>query len=410
MRLWRRRDTGQVLELTPAARPPVELACLAFAFGLAAALVVSGVDLPFGPLAVLLPLAAAIALAWVVGRLRGERSVEVIDGLDGRELRYRRGRDAERVVLAELSSVSREPEGEPPVLTLTDLRGATVAVPLGVWTDELRLLDEVDSAATAAGASGVAGLPVDVRRPGWVVPARIALAAVAFASAVVLVGGIPDEEPVERVTPERIAASAGSTQSPFAGSLPCTVYVVPLDRASQEHANEISRRLAMGLPVQPCAVSSSLALDTRALDLERGQLDASALTGGLRDLFVAEHGERTSTVVGVTEHDLYSSASPEDRFAFGFSLRDDEHRRGFSVISTARMGSGDDLARRLQTMAVRYVGLGYFGLELGRERASALYETIRSRSDLDRMSPQLGDPPLTESELRQARARFLAGT
>ena len=77
------------------------------------------------------------------------------------------------------------------------------------------------------------------------------------------------------------------------------------------------------------------------------------------------------------------------------------------MISTARMGDGDDLARRLQTMAVRQAGLGYFGLELDRKPRSALYGTIRSREDLDRMAPQLGDPPLSQLELRHARALLL---
>lgn len=60
-------------------------------------------------------------------------------------------------------------------------------------------------------------------------------------------------------------------------------------------------------------------------------------------------------------------------------------------------------------MAVRYVGVGYFGLELDSQPGSALYETIDSRDDLDDLRPQLGEPPLSELELRHARAILLAG-
>ena len=123
-----------------------------------------------------------------------------------------------------------------------------------------------------------------------------------------LVSELRREPAVERVTPERIAASAGSTQAPFAGSLPCTVYVVPLDTASVERADEVSRRLTE-LPVQPCSLPP-LRLDTQALDPTRGQLDALVLAAQLRDLFVGEWDERKSTVIGVTEHDLFTSGDP----------------------------------------------------------------------------------------------------
>lgn len=215
------------------------------------------------------------------------------------------------------------------------------------------------------------------------------------------------EPAVEPVTLERIAETAGSAKSPFAGSLPCTVYVVPLDTASEERANEVARRLTE-LPVQPCALPAT-AVGTGSFDAARGQLDATTVTGALRDLFVAEWGEQKSTVIGVTEHDLFSPEEPGSSHVFGWSLQEDAYRRGFAVVSTARLGSGDDLARRLHTLAVRYVGLGYFGLELDSEPASALWRRLRTRGDLDRMAPQLGDPALSHLELRHARASLLAG-
>jgi hypothetical protein len=410
MQLWPRRGKSQeALELSEAAHPPWAAAPFAVVFALAAALAVAGVDLPPEQFPLAIPFVVAFALFVVFAKRDRERGLSLFEGPDGRELGYWDGVRAQRVSLDELASVSREQPGEPPSLTLTDLRSATAVVPLGTWTKEARLLEEVEQAREAAGAVGTAGNPVLVHRPAWILPTRVALVTVMVFSVAVLVSATGSEEDrVERVTPERIAANAGATASPFAGSLPCTVYVLPLGRASQDHADEVSRRLAMDLPVQPCSLPS-LTLDTRALDVERGQLDASMLTGQVRDLFVAEWGDRPATVVGVTEHDLFSSASPDDRFVFGFLFPETPFHRGFGVISTARMGSGEDLARRLQTMSVRHVGVGYFGLERDSEQQSALYETIRSRADLDRMRPQLGDPPLSELELRHARALLLAG-
>ncbi|MGH3134471.1 MAG: hypothetical protein ACRDNY_12160 [Gaiellaceae bacterium] len=77
------------------------------------------------------------------------------------------------------------------------------------------------------------------------------------------------------------------------------------------------------------------------------------------------------------------------------------------MISTARMGSGEDRFQRLETMTMRYLGFLYFGFPPSPEPDSALYETILGLPDLDRMRPQYSDPPPTDAELRAARERFL---
>ena len=76
---------------------------------------------------------------------------------------------------------------------------------------------------------------------------------------------------------------------------------------------------------------------------------------------------------------------------------------------SAQSGDGEARARRLETMAVRMVGQHYYGLQPSDDPMSALYEGLTSRNDLDRMQPEYSDPPLTQMELFEARARYLAG-
>jgi hypothetical protein len=403
----RRARSRDTLTFSAASHPPLAAACFALVLALTAVLVLAGFDLGSELLTYFVALGAAFVLSSLVGRLRPESVVEISEGSNGRELRLWHGRRAAEIHLDELASVRWEHDVGHPTLTLTDLRGASLTIPLGTWTDEERLLEELEAAARAAGASGSVGHAVPVRKPPWIAPTRFAAAAVTALALFALVVELRDDEPaVERVTPTRIEATSGGTTSPFAGSRPCSVYVVPLDRPSEERANDIARALTR-FPVLPCAMPS-LALDTRALEPEREQLDGSILAGSLSELFVAEWKERPSTIIGITEHDLFSSADPSLRFVFGFAFGNLD-LQGFAAISTARMGSGEARMRRLETMVVRYVGLHYFGLEPSEDSTSALYRTITGRADLDRMRPELAEPPPSQIDLRNARAQFLFG-
>jgi len=407
--LRKRRKAEGELTFTAAAEPPWPGACFAGVLGLFAVLVVAGVNLPPEVFPFLIPMGAALALTWVVGKRTSRGNVDVFDGGSGREIRLWDGRRAAGVQLHELASVSREQEGEPPALTLTDLCGSSVTIPLGLWAQEDRMLEVIDHARKETGASGGVGHPVHVHKPAWIAPARIAFLLIIAASIVTVVSQLPQDESepsAELVTPARIAETAGRPTSPFAGSRPCNVYVVPLDRPSEERANDLARALAERVSLLPCAMPSA-AIDPQALDAGRAQLDGAALAVDLFDLFVAEWEDRPSTVVGITEHDLFSSEERGPSFVFGASFGNDA-LQGFGVISTARMGTGDGLERRLETMAMRYVGLYYFGLETSEDASSALYHTIMSRDDLDRMRPQFADPQPSDLDLRQARARYLA--
>jgi hypothetical protein len=403
----RRARSRDTLTFSAASHPPLAAASFALVLALAAILVLAGLDLGSALLTYLAALGAAFIVSILVSRLRPESTVEISEGSSGRELRLWRGSRAVEIHLDELASVSWEHDVGHPTLTLTDLRGAIVTIPLGTWTDEGRLLEEIESAARAAGASGSVGHPVPVRKPPWIAPTRFAAAGVTALALFALIVELRRGEPaIEGVTPTRIESTSGRTTTPFAGSRPCSVYVVPLDRSSEERANDLARALTR-FPVLPCAMPS-LALDTRALDPEREQLDGPILAGALSDLFVAEWQERPSTVIGITEHDLFSSADPSLRFVFGFALANTD-QQGFAAISTARMGTGDARMHRLETMAVRYLGLYYFGLEPSDDPGSAVYRTISSRADLDRMQPELADPPPSQIDLRNLRAQFLYG-
>ncbi|MGH3111447.1 MAG: hypothetical protein ACRDQT_11070 [Gaiellaceae bacterium] len=410
MRLLGRRRDAEDLTFTLAAEPPWLSLGAAAALWLFAALALVGVELPPASFPLLVPVLLALAFGWIVAkRLGADTNVDVFEGESGRELRLWDGGRGQSVRLRELATVSREVAGAPPTLTLSDLQSGTVTIPLGVWARERRLLDEVHHAITQSGAKGAVGNPVIVRRPAWVAPIRIATPLVMFVAIAVLIARIPEsagEPALEPVTRERLAETAGLSAQPFAGTRRCEVYVVPLDRPSEGRARSLARSLRRLLPVSACPTPSH-SLDPEALDGERGQLDGSIIAGQLFNLFLSVWESRPASVVGITQHDLFTSASRELRFTFGFSFRN-ATPQAFSALSTARMGSSDDRMRRLETMAVRYLGTYHFGLELSDDRESALYHTIRSRDDLDRMRPQLSDPPPTEASLRVARQRFLA--
>jgi hypothetical protein len=59
-------------------------------------------------------------------------------------------------------------------------------------------------------------------------------------------------------------------------------------------------------------------------------------------------------------------------------------------------------------MAMRYVGLLYFGLPESSSPTSALAPSVRSLEDLDRLEPRFSDPQPSNAELVSARQEFLS--
>lgn len=409
MRLFgRAKDEG--LSFAPADEPPWLIALFAIVLGAFAALALAGIDLGPARVPFLVPMGTALAAAFVVGKLRGEHSVEIYgDGRDRRMLVWS-GREYREMRLSELASVEREPGGvgAPPVLTLIDVHGMSLTLPLARWQGEERLLDAIGAAAAESGASGSVGAPVPVRKPSWITPAKVVLTVAAFAALVVLVNTYADDPrsgSPRAVTPERVAETRGLSTSPFFASPGCDVYVVPLDRPSAARVAEISQTV-WGLSLPACT-TTSYAFAPAALDEGRGQLDTSLLLGGLRNGFRAVWGNRRSTILGITEHDLFNSGDRRLRFVFGTAYHD-RIPQAFAVISTARMGSGADGRRHLASMVVRYLGFYHYGLPASSERSSPLYRSINGLGDLDRMRPQLGDPPPSTAELMAARERYVA--
>ncbi len=153
--------------------------------------------------------------------------------------------------------------------------------------------------------------------------------------------------------------------------------------------------------------TSSFRLDSAALDFRRNQLDGVVVTDQLSLAFQQARGIEPTTVVGVTALDSYSSTFATDPFDFGVAKRFPQ-KQGFAVVSTARMESGEDRFRRLETMAMRYVGLLYFGLPESPSTTSALGRAPRSLEELDLLEPRLSDPPPSNAELDAAREAFLS--
>ena len=239
-----------------------------------------------------------------------------------------------------------------------------------------------------------------------------------IAAAVLVLGGVsgglalllddselPDPE-VPPVASERVEATLGATAQPFAMGRACDVYVVPVDSTSGSVAKRLARALPRRVPVRVC-LTPSFRLDLAAFDRRREQLDAVIVSDQLARAFQDSRGITPSTIVGVTALDIYSSAFAEDDFDFGVAKQFPQ-RQGFAVVSTARMESGEDRFRRLETMAMRYVGLLYFGLSESSSTTSALGPAPRSLDELDLLEPQLSDPPPSNAELDASREAFLA--
>lgn len=221
-----------------------------------------------------------------------------------------------------------------------------------------------------------------------------------------LVDGDSPNSGIPVVTGERVELSLGATTQPFASDRDCGVFVVPVDASSEALAARLARALPSRAPVEAC-LTPSFRLDLSAVDRGRGQLDATIVSDQLARAFQDARGVSPSTVVGVTAFDMYSSAFAEDEFDFGVARRFPQ-KQGFAVVSTARMESGEELFSRLETMAMRYLGLLYFGLPEGSGPPSALGPAPRSLEELDLLRPVFAAPQPSDEELRDARKEFLA--
>ena len=239
-----------------------------------------------------------------------------------------------------------------------------------------------------------------------IVVAVLVLGGAIGAMTVFLDNGDSPDAGVPPVTSERVEATLGATAQPFAPNRVCDVYVVPVDSASDSVAKRLARALPRRVPVRAC-VTPSFRLDLAAFDRRREQLDAVIVSDQLARAFQDARGITPSTTVGVTALDIYSSAFATDAFDFGVAKQFPQ-KQGFAVVSTARMESGEDRFRRLETMAMRYVGLLYFGLPESSTSTSALGQAPRSLEELDLLEPQLSDPPPSNAELDAAREAFLS--
>ena len=223
---------------------------------------------------------------------------------------------------------------------------------------------------------------------------------------VVLVDRDSTDSGAAPVTSEQVESTLGATSQPFAPDRACDVYVVPVDSSSDALAVRLARELPDRVPVKACA-TSSFRLDLAAFDRRREQLDAVIVSDQLARAFQDARGITPATILGVTAFDIYSSTFAQDEFDFGVAKQFPQ-KQGFAVVSTARMESGDARSRRLDTMAMRYLGFLHFGLPESPSSSSALGPAPRSLEELDRLEPQLADPPPTTAELEALRKAFLA--
>jgi predicted Zn-dependent protease len=225
--------------------------------------------------------------------------------------------------------------------------------------------------------------------------------------AYLLVGDDSSALEIPAVTADRIELTLGATAQPFSPDRACGVYVVPVDNASEGVAARLARALPRMVPVQAC-VTPSFRLDPSAVDHRREQVDAVIVADQLARAFQDARGIAPATILGVTALDMYSSTFATDPFDFGAAKQFPHQKQGFAVVSTARMGSGAELATRLDTMAMRYVGLLYFGLPESSSPTSALAPSSRTLDELDLLEPRFSDPQPSDAELVAARKEFLS--
>ena len=225
-------------------------------------------------------------------------------------------------------------------------------------------------------------------------------------TAYLLVGRDSSAFDVPAVTAERVGLTLGATAQPFSNRS-CDVYVVPVDASSGAVAARLAGALPRRVPVEACA-TPSFRLDPSAVDHRREQLDAIIVADQLARAFQDTRGVAPATVLGVTALDMYSSAFASDPFDFGAAKQFRQQSQGFAVVSIARMGPGEELFKRLETMAMRYLGLLHFGLPESSSPTSALVPSVRTLEDLDRLEPRFADPQPSSAELVAARNELLS--
>jgi predicted Zn-dependent protease len=240
-----------------------------------------------------------------------------------------------------------------------------------------------------------------------IVAAILASVLVLGGLAYLLVGRESSAVDIPAVTAERVELTLGATAQPFAAGRSCDVYVVPVDASSGELAGRLARALPGRVPVEACP-TPSFRLDPSAVDHRREQLDAVIVADQLARAFQDTRGITPATILGVTALDMYSSAFTSDPFDFGAAKQFRQQNQGFAVVSTARMGSGEERFTRLETMAMRYLGLLHFSLPESSSPTSALVPSVRTLEDLDRLEPRFSDPQPSNAELVAARNELLS--
>ncbi len=246
--------------------------------------------------------------------------------------------------------VSAEVQGRRLVLRSVD--GKTVRVRLTGGPDDAEMMARLREAASTTG--------VEIPDPPTRAPARWPRVAVVVALGCVgvgfgilvateagsMVGGrqgaaVPSVQPL---TPKLLASRNGTFTNPFERVATCRTYIVPLDVDSISHAEILAWALA-NRGIAGACVTHSLELSPDSLDPNRHQLSTGALFRQLRTAYRRAHGDTPARVIGLTEFDLYSPATPAFTFVMDASAM--YGRLTVGVGSTARGESPLSLAAAL---------------------------------------------------------------
>ncbi len=214
---------------------------------------------------------------------------------------------------------------------------------------------------------------------------------------------LPSEEELAAATPT-LAAADGCTG---VGRQVCLVPVGGEPQPSLEPlADYYAATLDLSIEVLPRIGLSGEAAG-ELIDRARDQLNGAGVIDLMRRTYPELWAEPGVTLIGITDHDLFSSTSAHLRYVFaGRSQR--SIGGGFAIVSTARFdpaayiplfgakppqGFAETTESRLRRAVTKQIGLLHVGLEPSGEPTSAVYCCPNSIDDLDSMSPRLDFGP-----------------
>jgi len=168
----------------------------------------------------------------------------------------------------------------------------------------------------------------------------------------------------------------------------CSLSFVALGEFSPELLADSARQVEQTYGIR-ARVETTLPVAEQTINYARQQLVAERLIAQMKERLPGLAQDPTVMLVGFTAGDMYLE---HQNWRFAFAGREAGR---FAIISTARMDpqsfglAQDDtiLRGRLRKMALKQVGLYFYGLPQRNDKTSVLYSPILGVDDLDDVAP-----------------------